>query len=278
MLKLDQFTLIFSITLYLIGCAPPSQPATVATHPSAIASPTDGNRTPVPVGKEINATPTALPGSPALAARATPIATQEVNTEQQNMDLISAATEGNAAAVRDLLAQRASVHASDERGVTALIAASYQNHLEVARLLIEAGADVNVKDASQHSAYLIPTADGYLEFLKLTLRSGADVHSLDSYNGTGLIRAADRGHIEIIEELLETDIGIDHVNRLGWTALLEAIILGDGGPRHTEVVRLLVQAGADVMLADNNGDTPLAHARQRGFKEIVGVLESSGAR
>ena len=147
-----------------------------------------------------------------------------------------------------------------------------------ARQLYRQYPDVNVKDASQHSAYLIPTADGYLEFLKLTLRSGADVHSLDSYNGTGLIRAADRGHIEIIEELLETDIDIDHVNRLGWTAQLEAIILGDGGPRHTEVVRLLVQAGADVMLADNNGDTPLDHARQRGFKEIVGVLESSGAR
>ena len=147
-----------------------------------------------------------------------------------------------------------------------------------ARQLYRQYPDVNVKDASQHSAYLIPTADGYLEFLKFTLRSGADVHSLDSYNGTGLIRAADRGHIEIIEELLETDIDIDHVNRLGWTAQLEAIILGDGGPRHTEVVRLLVQAGADVMLADNNGDTPLAHARQRSFKEIVGVLESSGAR
>ncbi|MEE3142122.1 MAG: ankyrin repeat domain-containing protein [Chloroflexota bacterium] len=84
--------------------------------------------------------------------------------------------------------------------------------------------------------------------------------------------------MEIIEELLETDIDIYHVNRLGWTTLLEAIILGDGWPRHTEVVRLLVQAGTDVMLADNNGDTPLAHVRQRGFKEIVGVLESSGAR
>ena len=110
----------------------------------------------------------------------------------------------------------------------------------MARLLIESGADVNVKDAPQNRAGLIPIADGYLEFLKLTLRSVADVHSLDIYNGTGLIRAADRGHFEIIEELLETDINIDPVNRLGWTALLEAIILGDGGPRHTEVGRLLV--------------------------------------
>lgn len=202
----------------------------------------------------------------------------EVDMEQLNTALIAAAREGDAAAVADLLTRGASVHASDGRGVTALIAAAYQNHLEVARLLIEAGADVNVQDDTRQSAYLIPTADGYLDLLKLTLQAGADVHSLDSYNGTGLIRAADRGHVEIIQELLKTDIDIDHVNRLGWTALLEAIILGDGGPRHTEVVRLLVEAGADVNLADGNGVAPLAHARERGFEEIAAILENAGAR
>jgi ankyrin repeat protein len=203
---------------------------------------------------------------------------KEVDVKQLNTALIAAARQGDAAAVKSLLSRGASVHASDERGVTALIAAAYQNHVEVAKLLIEAGADVNVKDDTQQSAYLIPTADGYLELLKLTLEAGADVHSLDSYNGTGLIRAADRGHVEIIEELLKTDIDIDHVNRLGWTALLEAIILGDGGPRHTAVVRLLVKAGVDVNLADGNGVTPLAHARQRGFEEIIAILETAGAR
>lgn len=199
------------------------------------------------------------------------------NMEQLNRALTAAARQGDAAAVQNLLAQGASVHASDDQGVTALIAAAYQNHLEVVKLLIEAGADVNVQDNTQQSAYLISTAEGYLDLLKLTLEAGADVHSLDSYNGTGLIRAADRGHVEIVEELLKTDIAIDHVNRLGWTALLEAIILGDGGPRHTEVVRLLVQAGADVNLADRNGVTPLAHARQQGFEEIIVILKSAGA-
>ncbi len=203
---------------------------------------------------------------------------KEVDIEQLNMALIAAARQGDSAAVKEFLTQGASVHASDERGVTALIAAAYQNQLEVAKVLIEAGADVNVQDDTQQSAYLIPTADGYPEFLKLTLQAGADVHSRDSYDGTGLIRAADRGHVEIIEELLKTDIDINHVNRLGWTALLEAIILGDGGPRHTAVVRLLVEAGADVNLADSDGVTPLAHAERRGFEEIIAILETAGAR
>ena len=166
----------------------------------------------------------------------------------------------------------------DEAGQTALIAAAYGNHLAVGEALIAAGADVNVKDNTQQSAYLIPTADGGLEFLRLTLRSGADVHSLDSYNGTGLIRAADRGHLEIVRELLRTPIRIDHINRLGWTALLEAIILGGGDQRHTEVVRVLVEAGANVNLADRDGVSPLAHARQRGYREMVRLIETAGGR
>jgi ankyrin repeat protein len=249
MMRLSQFFLVFWIIPGLLGCAQMPQ--------------SSGVTAPVPNTPE--------PSQEASVGK-------EVNMEQLNMALIAAAGEGNLASVQDLLAQGASVHASDDRGRTALIAAAYGNQLEVAKTLIEAGADVNVQDNTRQSAYLIPTADGYLELLKLTLQAGADVHSLDSYNGTGLIRAADRGHVEIIEELLKTDIAIDHVNRLGWTALLEAIILGDGGPRHTEVVRLLVEAGADVNLADGGGVTPLAHARQRGFEEIVAILESVGAR
>ena len=196
----------------------------------------------------------------------------------RDMQMITAAGGGDIETVRQLLAQGANVKAQDENGMTALIAAAYRNDLAITDLLIQAGADVNVQDNTQQSAYLISTSDGYLDLLKRTLQAGADVHSTDSYNGTGLIRAADRGHVEIIQELLKTDIKIDHVNNLGWTALLEAIILGDGGPRHTEVVRLLAEAGADVNLADANDITPLAHARQRGFVQMIEILQKAGAR
>jgi ankyrin repeat protein len=100
----------------------------------------------------------------------------------------------------------------------------------------------------------------------------------DSFDGTGLIRAAERGHVDIVRRLLQTDIDVDHVNRLGWTALLEAIILGDGAEEHTETVRLLVEAGADVDLADAQGQTPLAHAEARGADAIVAILRDANAR
>ncbi len=195
-----------------------------------------------------------------------------------DMALIRAARLGDVHRTRSLLDQGASVHARDAGGVTPLIAAAYGNHIEVAQVLVSAGADVNFQDSTRQSAFLIATSEGYLDLLLLTIGAGADVHRTDSYNGTGLIRAAHHAHVEVIRELLRTDIDVDHVNRLGWTALLEAIILGDGGPRHTEVVRLLAENGADVNLADASGVSPLTHARRRGFAEMVAVLEAAGAR
>jgi ankyrin repeat protein len=152
----------------------------------------------------------------------------------------------------------------------ALIAAAWRNDVDEASRLIEQGADVNAKDMTVQSAYLIATSEGYLDLLKLTLESGADVSAKDSYNGTGLIRAADRGHAEVIGMLLRAGIEVDHINNLGWTALHEAIILGDGEQRYVDCVRLLLAGGADPNLpSQRDGISPLGHASSRGFGAIA---------
>jgi len=191
---------------------------------------------------------------------------------KEGLKLITAAEKGDIDAVESLLKKDVYIHAQDKEGKCALVAAAYKNHLEIVDLLIKAGADVNMKDNTLQSAYLIPSLEGYTELLKITLKSGGDVHSTDSDNGTGLIRASDRGHVEIVKELLKTDIRVNHVNRIGWTALHEAIILGDGGKRHTEIVRLLVEAGADFNLPDKDGVSPLKHAKNKGFTDIIKIL------
>ncbi|MFN8182911.1 MAG: ankyrin repeat domain-containing protein [Candidatus Nanopelagicales bacterium] len=187
--------------------------------------------------------------------------------------LIAAAGRGDLAAVRRAHVRGASVDARDRRGRTALIAAAYGNHVAVARFLIAAGADVNAKDETVQSAYLISTAEvgDDPRLLDLTIANGARINDKDSFNGTALIRAADRGYPRIVRRLLREDIDIDHVNRLGWTALHEAIILGDGSRRYVEVVRLLIRAGADVSLRDD-GLTALEHAQARGYEEMVRIL------
>jgi ankyrin repeat protein len=155
-----------------------------------------------------------------------------------------------------------------------LLAAAYVNDVAAARRLIDAGADVNAKDETEQSAYLIATSEvgDDPRLLELALEAGADVNAKDRYNGTGLIRAAERGHAAIVGRLLRTDVAVDHVNRLGWTAVLEAVILGEGGPAHIATVRLLVDAGADVSIPDESGTTALEHARRRGFAEIERIL------
>jgi hypothetical protein len=154
-----------------------------------------------------------------------------------------------------------------------LIDAAWNNDIARARRLIETGADVNAKDDTQQSAYLIATSEGYLRLLELTLRHGADVHSKDSYNGTGLIRAAERGHADIVGRLLRTDIEVDHLNRLGWTALHEAIILGRDTPQYHDTVRLLVAAGADLNLPSRvDGQTPLQLAVDGDLETVATTL------
>ncbi len=154
--------------------------------------------------------------------------------------------------------------------------AAWDDDVRRARTLIRRGANVNAKDETEQSAYLIATSEGYRDLLNLTLQHGGDVDSKDSFNGTGLIRAAHRGHADIAGQLIPADVEINHVNNLGWTALHEAIILGDGSRRYVDTVRVLVAAGADVRLASRRDQvTPLAHAQAKGFDEIAEVLKAA---
>ncbi len=192
--------------------------------------------------------------------------------------LREAAERGNAAQVKTLLDQGANIEARDKQGRTPLLLATHGNRIEAAAVLIEAGADVNAKDSIDDSPYLYAGARGLNQILQLTLSHGADLKSTNRYGGTALIPAAERGHVETVRTLIEAGVDVNHINRLHWTALMEAIVLSDGGARHVEIVALLVKAGADVNIADKDGVTPLAHARQRGYTAIEKILLAAGAR
>ena len=211
-----------------------------------------------------------------LLASQTMAPAQQANEAER--DMIASAERGELPVVKKHLTSGARIDARDQRGRTALLAATQRNRIEVARVLIQEGADVNAKDFIQDSPYLYAAAEGRVEILKMTLAAGADLKDVNRYRGTGLTPAAHHGHVEAVKILLATAIDKDHVNNLGWTALLEAIILGDGGAAHTEIVRLLVEAGANVNIADRDGISPLAHARKSRYAEIARILAAAGAR
>ena len=193
--------------------------------------------------------------------------------------LREAAGRGDTDAVRALLDQGAPVDARDDRGATALVRAAYGNQVDTAALLVQTGADVDLQDDTRQSAYLIATSEvgDDPRLLDLTLGAGADIDAKDSYNGTGLIRAAERANVKIVERLLKAGIDRDHVNRLGYTALHEAVVFGEGGPADQATVAALVAGGVALDIPDGNGDTALAHAERGGQREVASILRAAGA-
>jgi uncharacterized protein len=201
---------------------------------------------------------------------------QQANSDERAM--IAGAEGGEIVTVRKGLEGGARINARDQRGRSALLAATQRNEIEVARLLIREGADVNAKDFVQDSPFLNAAAEGRIEILKLILAAGPDLKDINRERNTALILAAHHGRVEAVKLLLDTKIDRDHVNNLGWTALLQAVIAGDGGPTQTEIVRLLVAAGANVNVADRDGITALSHAKRAGFSGMVRILGDAGAR
>lgn len=192
--------------------------------------------------------------------------------------LFQAVEKGELVALQNALDQKVNINAQDSKKRTALMIATYNQDVEAVKLLIDAGANVNIQDDLLNTPFLYAGAEGYLDILKLTIQAGADPTIVNRYGGTALIPAAEHGHVEVIEELLNnTTINVNHVNHLGWTALMEAIILNNGNSIQQTVVQLLIDHGADVNIPDNDNVTPLQHAKKQGFKEIENILIEAGA-
>jgi len=193
--------------------------------------------------------------------------------------LHAAAHVGDAAALSAALAQGQRVDARDGHGRTPLHVAAYGGHHEAMRVLVAAGADPNALERDRYDIVTIAAVANDVPTLKLALELGCSAKNVTSrYDGTALIAAAHLGHAEVVRTLILAGAPLDHVNNLGWTAVIEAIVLGDGGARHTETLKALVDAGANLKLADRNGNTPLGLARSRRHGAMVKLLEQAGAR
>jgi ankyrin repeat protein len=193
--------------------------------------------------------------------------------------LHEAAAKGDVAEIEQLIKDGEKPNIQDSKSRTPLIVAAYMRHAEAVRALLKLGANANAMDVDKYDIVTISAVANDLPTLRAALDGGASAKNITSrYDGTALIAAAHLGHVEAVKLLIAAKAPLNHVNNLGWTALMETVVLGNGDGNHTATVRALVEAGCDVNLADRQGTTPLQHARRRGYVEMARILENAGAR
>ncbi|WP_307641313.1 ankyrin repeat domain-containing protein [Variovorax paradoxus] len=190
-----------------------------------------------------------------------------------------AAWQGDLPKVKALIASGTSLDARDARGRTPLHVATHARQREAVKLLAKAGANLDALEDDRYDAVTIASVADDPSTLALLLSLGANPGQVTSrYDGTALIAAAHLGHDEVVRKLIAAGAPLDHVNNLHWTAVIEAIVLGDGGPRHQRTLAALIDAGANLKLTDRQGNTPLQLASARGYTAMVKLLEAPRPR
>ena len=193
--------------------------------------------------------------------------------------LHAAAANGNVAEIEKLIGDGEKPNLQDARSRTPLLVAAFRKHYGAVEALLKRGANANARDMQGFDILTLAAVSNDMQLLKLALDNGADPRRVTGpLDGTALISAAHLGHVEIVRALIDAKAPLDNVNRMGWTALLIAVLLGNNSKGHIETVELLVKAGADTAIKDRQGATALDHARARGYQDMIKILETARSR
>jgi uncharacterized protein len=187
------------------------------------------------------------------------------------------AASGASSAIQEMIVNGLDPDVRDANGRTPFHVAAFLKQRAAMVALAKGGADVNALDKQRYDAVTIAAVANDPETMSLAIQLGNKAGNITSiYDGTALIAAAHLGHGEVVRRLIAAGAPLDHVNNLGWTALIEAVVLGDGGSRHQACAEALLAAKANPNLTDRSGKTPLALARARGYSDMARMIEMAG--
>ena len=164
----------------------------------------------------------------------------------------------------------------DNKGKTPLSFACQDGHVDVAKLLVEeGGADVDVEGKDVEGPLLFACTGGNMDVVTMLVEagSGSGAGKDGDVWTRGLAAAASRGHVDVVRGLLGMGVGVEGVDDFGDTALCLASAEG-----HIHVVNVLLgQGGAGVNVPGGRGRTPLFFACEKGKEDVVRVLLEAGA-
>jgi uncharacterized protein len=193
--------------------------------------------------------------------------------------LHAAAAEGDVAAIEQLVADGEKPNLQDSKSRTPLMVAAFRRKPAAAQALLRLGANPNARDADGYDILAIAAINNDVETLKTALAGGANARAATGRDsGSALITAAQLGFVDVVRALIGANADIDHVNGRGWTALITAVVLGNGSKQHIETVEALVAARADGAIKDRQGKTAIDYAKARGYTDMVRILEKAVGR
>lgn len=196
-----------------------------------------------------------------------------------NTKFIEAAGKGDIDTLIQCVEQGVDINFRGKAKRTAILSAAMNDQYEAVDYLISIGADVDLQDETCFNPFIYGCIHNKLELVKKMIKADTNLELLSRFGGVGLTPACEKGHFEVVRELLTTtDINVNHTNFVGWTPLIEAIILSDGGSKQQEIIRLLIEHGANTQMTDKYGVTPLELARRKGYTEIEQILLQAGAQ
>jgi len=204
--------------------------------------------------------------------------------------IVHAVLTSNSELVSSLLDSGMNPDTKNDKNKTLLYLATENNDLGMVDLLLRKGALVDFPFGEENenrimkknkfkvidpTPFLYAAAHGQAEILNRLIQEKPDLEIRNFYGGNALIPAAEKGHYETAKLLLEkTNIDVNFVNYLGWTALLEVVLLSKNRSMQLKMAKLLLEHGADINIKDNNGVSALVHVRINNNEELTLLLES----
>ena len=161
----------------------------------------------------------------------------------------------------------------DSAGQTSRLCPAMWSDPAVCQVLIDAGADIETKNGRGRSPLHVASFSGELTTVKMLVKAGADVRATDAARATCLILAASFGHTDTVRYLVGLpEVDLNYQNSENYTALHIAV-----QEKHTDVVQVLIDAGADFETKNDVRRTALHVASISGELTTVKMLVEAGA-